>query len=367
LNNCEAVTQRVTGADSINDISEERQLIRRLTAHCHAYKGAEVKLAVFQLITTGLLFFGLLGLMFAAFGAGLYWASALMVLPAAGLLVRLFIIQHDCGHGSFFRSRIANDMTGRIISLFTFTPYGFWKTAHNMHHASSGNLNRRGIGSIDTLTVREYQALPARKKFFYRLYRNPVFLLLVATPFHILFLQRLPVTQSPSFFEDYPSVPAPLTRQSILSLDLAIGVFYGLATFLLGWKAVLAVYLPVVIATACIGGWLFFIQHQFEDTYWERDGEWGFSEAALMGSSYYVLPRVFQWFTGSIGLHHIHHLCALIPNYRLQKCLDGSRELQEMNRMTFAQSLKCVWWALWDEEQSRMVRFRDLKAARQGA
>jgi acyl-lipid omega-6 desaturase (Delta-12 desaturase) len=354
--------RRVPGQALPAAISEVRQRIRRLTAHCQAYKGAEWKPAILQLVTTSVLFLGAMSVMFATWYQEIYAVCALLVLPAAGLLVRLFIIQHDCGHGSFFPSKRANDLTGSIISVLTFTPYGFWKTAHNMHHASSGNLDRRGIGSIDTLTVAEYQALPRRKRLLYRLFRNPAALLLLTVPFNTLIMQRIPGAQTTSFFEEYPCVPDEVARRSIRALNVALIVVYGIAALLLGWKPLLALYLPVLFVTMWVGGWLFFIQHQFEDAYWKRDRDWSFSEAAVLGSSYYALPRVLHWFTGNIGLHHIHHLCSLIPNYRLQKCLAGSAELQQLNRMTLLESLQCLRWSLWDEAQSKMVNFRDLKA-----
>ncbi|TAL37408.1 MAG: fatty acid desaturase [Alphaproteobacteria bacterium] len=344
-------------------ISGDRQLLRRLAAHCHAYKSPDTRRALFQLATTAGLFFGALGLMLAAFHHGVYWGCVLLAPLAALLLVRLFIIQHDCGHGSFFPSRRANDWAGRAISVFTFTPYGFWRTAHNMHHAGSGDLDRRGIGSIDTLTVKEYQALPAKKRLAYRLYRNPFFLLGLAVPFNTFIGQRIPSTQSASFLEKYPCVPDAVARRSIHALNAALVVFYGLAALAFGWAPLLVLYVPVVILTSWAGGWLFFIQHQFERAHWKRTQDWNFSEAAVMGSSYYVLPRVLHWFTGNIGLHHIHHLCSLIPNYRLQQCLKDSPELQGMNRLTLWESLKCTRWSLWDEDLSKMVAFSDLKTA----
>jgi acyl-lipid omega-6 desaturase (Delta-12 desaturase) len=350
-------------ADVVANDSDVRQRIRLLSEHCQRYKGADIKRGVFQLATTGLLFLATLAAMTAAFYHQAWWLSALLIVPASGFLVRLFIVQHDCGHGSFFSSRRANDITGRVISLFTFTPYDYWKRAHNMHHAGSGNLNRRGIGSIDTLTVREYQALPPKKKFAYRLYRNPFLLLLVFTPYYVLLLQRSLPSQTLPYLDDYHTMKPRQALRSVVSLNIALAVFYGAAALLLGWEPVVLLYLPVMILTSWVGGWLFYIQHQFEDGYWEREGTWSFGEAAVLGSSYYALPRVLQWFTGNIGLHHIHHLCSAIPNYRLQTCLDNSPELQTMNRMTLTDSLKCVWWALWDEDQSKMVGFRDLQAA----
>lgn len=337
--------------------------IKRLIAHCHGYKGADAKRGVIQLSGAVFLFFSTIAIMLGAFYAHLYWACALLVLPAAGLLIRLFIIQHDCGHGSFFPSTRANNITGRVLSILTFTPYDLWKRAHNMHHASSGNLSRRTVGAIDTLTVKEYQALSARERKSYRLFRNPFLLLLLAPPIYMIILQRFPLLQSLPFLKDYRSIPPAQAWRSVVATDAAILVFYGIAGACLGWLAMLAVVLPVVVVSCWIGGWLFFIQHQFEDAYWEQGENWSFAEAAVLGSSHYVLPPILMWFTGNIGLHHIHHLCAMIPNYRLQECFASDRELQEINRMTLRQSLKCIRWALWDEEKSKMIGFRDLQVA----
>ncbi len=185
----------------------------------------------------------------------------------------------------------------------------------------------------------------------------------MGTPIHVLLLQRLPPANSLTIIDNYRSMSAARAWRSILSLDIAATLVYGLLAYAIGFHALMIVYLPVLVITSWIGGWLFFVQHQFEDTLWKHDGEWDFQEAALHGSSYYALPKILQWFTGNIGLHHIHHLCALIPNYRLQKCMDGRSELQSINRMTFRDSLKCLRWALWDEEKNRMVAFRDLKPA----
>jgi len=335
--------------------------MKTLTEHCHAYKGADMKRSVIQLVTTlGLLFTGLV-ILFAAIQLKAYWLYALLILPTTGMLIKLFIIQHDCGHGSFFPSRSANDMTGRFISALTFTPYSLWKKAHNMHHASSGHLSRRGAGGIDTLTVKEYNDLPPLKRLLYRLYRNPILLLIVGPPIYLLFLQRFPPIQSLPFLKEYYPVPISQAWRSVVLLDFFLVVVYGGLAALLGWETVFLVYFPVLLATCWVGQWLFFVQHQFEDSYWAEGEDWSFSEAAFHGSSYYVLPGVLQWFTGNIGFHHIHHLCPSIPNYRLQECCEGNKTLSEAGRMTFLESLKCVRFSLWDEELAKMIRFCDLR------
>ena len=330
--------------------------VKEIAAHCNTYKGADAGRSIFQLATTLALFFSTCALMLYALNIS-YWITALLVIPASGLLTRLFIFQHDCGHGSFFNSKAANDWVGRFLSLLTVTPYDFWRRAHNMHHATSGDLDRRSIGGIDTITVREYNEMTRRQKIIYRIYRNPFVLLILGTPFHVLVVQRVPYMYDPHFHKDYQTLSNKSCWKSIMMTNVSLVVFYGFLASIFGFGALLAVYLPIVIATSCIGGWLFFIQHQFEEAYWERHQNWERQEAALMGSSYYALPKILQWFTGNIGLHHIHHLCSSIPNYKLQACMDARPELREINRLTFRDSLKCLRFKLWDEQSSRLVGF----------
>jgi acyl-lipid omega-6 desaturase (Delta-12 desaturase) len=308
---------------------------------------------VLQLVTTGTAFITLLVVM-AAVSQGHYWLTLLLAVPAAGFLVRLFIIQHDCGHGSFFKSRAANDFLGRAISVLTLTPYGSWSQGHAAHHASTGNLDRRGRGDVDTWTVAEYQAAAPLKKLFYRLYRNPLVMVGFGAPINFIVLQRLPMGHE---FHDLGC------RRSILSLDLALLVAFGFACATFGVVAVLGTYLPVMIIAAWVGNWLFYVQHQFDATHWERDGDWNFHTAALSGSSYFKLPRLLQWFSGNIGLHHVHHLCSRVPNYRLQACLDAAPELHRVAKVvTLRESLGCWRLALWDERRRSLVGFRNLKA-----
>jgi omega-6 fatty acid desaturase (delta-12 desaturase) len=324
-----------------------RVLSRRFKAH-----GADWKRSLFQLVTTALPFFGLL-VAIAAVSRVNYGLSLLLAIPAAGLLVRLFIIQHDCGHGSFFRSRAANDALGRAIAVLTFTPYGHWRKGHAIHHASSGNLDRRGRGDVEILTVAEYEALSPLRRLGYRLYRNPFVMVLLGAPINFIILQRIPRGLS---FRDREA------RYSILSLDFVLAVVLGLAMAIFGVATVLATYLPVMILASWIGNWLFYVQHQFDDTYWQRDGDWDFHTAALQGSSYFELPAILQWFSGNIGLHHVHHLCSRVPNYRLQACVDSAPELRGIaKRISLRDSLACWKLSLWDEERRAMVRFGDLK------
>jgi omega-6 fatty acid desaturase (delta-12 desaturase) len=337
----------VTGEETVNIESEIRQQAQRLAKHCAGYKGAVTTHSVAQFILD-LQLFALLSagaVLSAAYG---YWVGLLLVVPAAGMLVRLFIIQHDCGHRSFYKSRIANDAFGRFISILTFTPYDYWRKAHAIHHETSGNLCRRGVGDISIVTVREYLEMPLHRRIAYRLYRHPCVLHLLGPPYHFFINQRIPFGVSDSVGRSWPS---------ILSLNFAIVVVYGLAIVAVGWKPIVIGYVPIIVLASCMGGWLFYIQHQFEGTYWDNNENWDFHVAALIGSSYYDLPRILQWFTGNIGLHHIHHLCGSIPNYRLQDCLDASPELQKIGRITLSESLKFAWLALWDEEQRELIGF----------
>lgn len=324
--------------------------VRRLAAHCQKYRGADTRLAVRQLASTLLPLAIVVGLMFATVRSQ-YWLTLLLAIPAGGLLVRVFIIQHDCGHGSFLPSRSANDFLGRLMSVLTMAPYGLWRREHAQHHATSGNLDRRGAGDIDTMTVAEYQSLTKFGKLRYRFYRNPLFLFGLGVPAYFVLLQRTPWLHALSPKDSW---------KSVLGLNIGLIAFYAPFVYLFGISDVIFVVWPVVHLASAIGGWLFFVQHQFEETQWDKAGSWDFQVAALLGSSFYDLPRALNWFTGNIGLHHIHHLNSMIPNYRLQECLNASPELQSLNRLTLIESFKCAGLKLWDEKQRRMIRFDEL-------
>jgi omega-6 fatty acid desaturase (delta-12 desaturase) len=334
--------------------SENPPCIKDIAAHCRTYQGANTARSIIQLFTTLALFAVTLTLMFFSIKIS-YLITLAIAIPASGLLVRIFIFQHDCGHASFFNSKKANDWVGRSLSLLTFTPYDFWRRAHNKHHATSGDLGHRSIGGIDTITVKEYQDLSKLQQFAYRIYRNPIILLMLGTPFYVLIAQRTPLTQKTNFFEDYHSLPARTVWKSVMLTNAALIIFFGCVSLAIGLKLLIALYLPVLMGAAWIGGWLFYVQHQFEETYWEESENWSRQEAALMGSSYYELPKVIQWFVGNIGLHHIHHLCSKIPNYKLKDCMDTKPVLKSINRLTFTESLKCIHLKLWDEQQKKLV------------
>lgn len=304
-----------------------------------------------QLLTTSAAFLAIFVLMIWS-AKQAYWLTLLLSIPLGGLIVRFFIIQHDCGHGSFTASRWLNDAIGRVMSVFTVTPYGLWRRVHAHHHASSGNLDRRGAGDIKTLTVKEYLALRPFGQFRYRIYRSPIFLFLIGVPAFFVLVQRLPW---------FHPLPVRDTWRSVLGLNLAIIVVYGTLGLATGFDTLALIALPSILVASVIGGWLFFIQHQFEDTHWESGDGWDFQIAAVHGSSYYVLHPILDWFTGHIGLHHIHHLNSMVPNYRLRACLEASPEFMALNRLSLWDSFKCARLTLWDEAERRLIGFSDLK------
>lgn len=333
--------------DTHSERDELKAATRRFAVHCATFKGSVPQRAWTQILTTAVPFAALVTAMFATVHTN-YWLTLLLAIPAGGLLVRFFIIQHDCGHGSFWRTRQSNDLTGRLMSVLTFAPYGLWRREHAQHHATSGNLDKRGVGDITTLTVREYRSLPPLLRLKYNIYRHPLFLFGFGVPFYFAFLQRLP------WFHPYP---ARETWKSVMGLNLALAAVYVPIAYFVGWKELLLVAWPMLHVATAAGGWLFFVQHQFEETEWDAAEEWSFQPAALHGSSFYDLHPILNWFTGNIGLHHIHHLNSTIPNYRLQECLDAAPELKEINRLTLMESFKCARLKLWDEDTRTMVGF----------
>jgi omega-6 fatty acid desaturase (delta-12 desaturase) len=276
--------------------------------------------------------------------------AAVLVLPIAGLLVRTFILMHDCAHGSFFGSRNLNDTVGFLTGVLTLTPFAQWRRDHALHHASSGDLDRRGHGDVPTLTVREYLAKSPRGRLGYRIIRHPA-LLLIGGPIHLAVNQRMWGKGKSAGSRQYASV---------WMTNAAIGLLLWVALATVGWQSVVFAFaLPYYLA-AVAGVWLFYVQHQFEDAYWAPHGEWDYVEAALRGSSHLRLPPILQWVTGSIGLHHVHHVAPRIPNYRLQQCHDANRLFHESPVVTVRSGTAALRLALWDEDQHRLVRFRDV-------
>jgi len=280
-----------------------------------------------------------------------FLAYVVQLLLAAGMIIRLFILQHDCGHGSLFSSKKTNDRVGRVLGVFTYTPYSYWRYLHAAHHSTNGDLDRRGLGDIDTYTVSEYNELSTLKKLQYRIYRNP-FVMFVIGPFYMFILRhRLPIC----LMHDRTAwISAMTTNVAILVVALALISVVGLKTFLL-------IQIPVVTLGAAIGVWLFYVQHQYESTYWDKKPEWNHENAALQGSSYYDLPQPFMWITGNIGIHHVHHLSSRIPFYKLPKVLKTHPELKEIGRLKFVESLKCIHLALWDDAARQLISFKDAR------
>ena len=310
--------------------------------------------SVIQLLSSALPFFGLWALAYLALDVS-YWITVALALPAAGFLMRLFMIQHDCGHGSFFRSRRARDILGFWIGVLTLTPYAYWRKTHAYHHAHSGDLDLRGFGDIDTLTVREYLRLPWLQRMAYRVYRHPLVLFGIGAVLHFVVIHRYPWTTPREWRGAWRSVW--LTNLALVGAVAGMSLAIGLKSFLL-------VQAPITVFACSLGVWLFYVQHQFEDTYWHRHDQWDYYDAALEGSSHLVLPKPLQWLTANIGLHHVHHLNARIPNYRLQEALEAVPELQNATQIRMRDTLELVVLTLWDEEERKLIRFRDLR--RQG-
>jgi omega-6 fatty acid desaturase (delta-12 desaturase) len=282
-----------------------------------------------------------------------WWLTVPLAILAAGLLVRVFIIFHDCGHGSFFRSRRANNFWGFVTGVLTFTPYAHWRWEHAIHHGSSGNLDRRGTGDVWTMTVREYEQSPWWRRFAYRVARNPIVLLGIAPTLMFLLEQRWPSAKSRG--RERRSVW--WTNLCLLGLAIAMGSTLGFLPYLV-------LQLSILAMAGGIGVWLFYTQHQFEGVYWARSDEWDQADAALKGSAYLKLPRILQWFTGSIGFHHIHHLSSRIPNYNLQTCHEALPIFAQVTPMTTLRSIRTFRLKLWDESNGRLVGFRDLRSVR---
>ena len=332
---------------------------RNWSSRLGIYRLPDNRRAIFEIAVTAVPFLGLWGLMWMLADVS-WWLALPLAVPAAGLLVRLFMIQHDCGHNAFFSSRKANDWTGRVLGVLTLTPYDFWRHSHALHHAGSGNLEHRGIGDIDTLTVDEYRSRSRWGKLRYRVYRHPL-VMFVAGPSYLFFLQhRLPVGAMNR--GAMPWLSTMLTNLGIAALAVSLMMLMGVSTFLV-------IHVPIIAIAASVGVWLFYVQHQFEQTYWEPDADWSHPDAALHGSSFYDLPAPLMWITGNIGVHHLHHLSSRIPFYRLSEVLSHHPELRNIGRLTLLQSLKCVKLALWDQQSKRMVPFgalEDLPASAAG-
>jgi omega-6 fatty acid desaturase (delta-12 desaturase) len=315
------------------------------------YGKPDIRKATWQIIDTLVPYAFLWALMVLMIRSGYPYAITLaLAVVAGGLLVRIFILFHDCCHGSFFASRRANTIFGTITGVLAFTAFDDWRHAHGRHHATFGDLDRRGTGDVWTMTVAEYRGAPLRTRLAYRLFRNPLVLFGPGPLILFLIINRLPTAGANRN-----------DRISVLITDLAILAVVGLAGLTIGLRTYLLIQLPVILVASSIGMWLFYVQHQFEGVYWARHENWDPMRVALEGSSYYQLPRVLQWFTGNIGLHHVHHVRPRIPNYHLQQCFEGIPALQAIRPLTLRSSLTSLRLNLWDEVQHKLVSFRALK------
>ncbi|MDA8870510.1 fatty acid desaturase [Rhizobiaceae bacterium] len=312
-----------------------------------AYKLPDSGRGIFELAVTLLPYAALWALAAATYSVSI-WLTFLIALPAGILLVRLFALQHDCGHYALFPDKSVNDWVGRGLGVLTYTPYDDWRREHALHHAGSGNLERRGIGDVDTLTVREYRARGWLGRTLYRAYRNPLVLFIMGPAYQFLFRHRFPTGDTRTAMPIWSAVT---TNAGILLLSL-------LLIWAVGWQAFLAVQIPFVIVAATIGVWLFYVQHQFDETHWDEPQEWQREHAALHGSSFYDLPKPLMWLTANIGIHHVHHISAQIPFHRLPQVLRDFPELKQIGRLTFWESLRCIPLALWCEERRELVSFR---------
>ena len=328
--------------------------LRDLKAALAPYQRPSHRRSLFEILVTAIPLAGLWCLAVFAVGRGWWWGVALTV-PAAAFLVRLFMIQHDCGHASFFRSPRANAWTGRIIGVLTATPYDYWRRTHAIHHATSGNLDRRTLGAVDTLTVEEYRARPWILRVAYRLYRHPLVMFGLGPVYMFVLQHRAPVGM----------LREGRAWLSVVGNNVGLALLILLQLALAGPAALVAVHLPIVVIAASIGIWLFYVQHQFDGAWWARNESWTLHEAALHGSSHLHLPPVLRWFTANIGAHHVHHLGSRIPFYRLQDVMDAYPDLRGMSRVTLRSGVRAMSLGLWDESAGRLVSFRE--ARRTGA
>ncbi|MHB8240489.1 MAG: fatty acid desaturase [Solirubrobacteraceae bacterium] len=307
--------------------------------------------SLLDLATSVVPYLALSYLMYLSIGVS-YLLTLLIAVPASGFLVRTFILFHDCSHGSFLPSKRANMWLGTVLGLFVYSPFLRWRHDHAKHHASSGDLDRRGGGDVHTLTVAEYVELPPRGRLAYRLFRNPLIMFGIGPIVALLVGPRL-----------VPRTARPRMRRSVIGTNIALALLVAFLCWLMGWESYLLVQAPTVLMAGSAGIWLFYVQHQFEDAYWESTGDWSYADAALRGSSYLKLPKVLQFFSGNIGLHHVHHLSARIPNYNLQRAHDENPIFHDVPILSFRDGMRSVRYKLWDEDHRRLVTFAEARSA----
>lgn len=315
------------------------------------YREPSTRRSIFELCVTLVPFLMLWALAWAALEVS-PWLSLAIAMLNGGFLVRIFIIQHDCGHASYFHNRTVSDWLGRALGVLTLTPYDVWKRTHAVHHAQHGNLDRRGIGDVLTLTVEEYRARSRWGRLMYRLYRHPLVLFVLGPSYLFILQNRLPMGLMKSGWRYWTSA---------MGTNALIAIIVALILWLGGLMPLLLIYIPTSVIGATIGVWLFYVQHQFEETHWAKEPDWQIHDAALEGSSHYQLPQPLQWLTGNIGVHHVHHLYSRIPFYRLTEVLRDQPVLAQAQKLTIRESLACVKLKLWDEKTQRLMSFREMR------
>ena len=313
------------------------------------YERPDLRLSVLDLMTSVVPYLALLVAMYFALEVSVLLCLAL-ALPAAGFLLRSYIVFHDCAHGSFLPSKRANRVVGVLTGLLVYSPFEAWRHDHAVHHATAGDLDRRGVGDLPTLTVAEYEAMTPIRRLGYRLFRNPLVMFGIGPAYALVIAPRL-----------VPRGTRPRIRNSIILTNIALVVLVALACWLIGWQEYLIVQWPAALMSAAAGVWLFYVQHQFEDAYWESSESWSYADAALRGSSYLKLPRVLRFFTGNIGLHHVHHLSARIPNYNLQRAHDENELFHDVPTLSLWDGLRAVRFKLYDEDRGRLVTFAEAR------
>ncbi len=337
-------------ATTIDKHEEIKAVLKNWPKIVERYQRPNSKKAVIQILNSFLPFLAIWAVMYWSLSIS-YWLTLGLATLNAFFLVRIFIIQHDCGHQSFLKSKQWNNRIGFVCSFISLIPYQYWAKSHNFHHAHNGELEVRDIGDVDLFTVKEYKALSKGKRLKYRLYRTPIVMFLLGPLYYLLIHNRFPFIKMKGW---------EVARRSLRKSNVLLILFYVSMGFLLGWKSFLMVQLPIVVFFAVIAIWFFYVQHQHEESYKQWKENWEYLLSAIQGSTYYKLPKVFQWLTGNIGIHHIHHLSSLIPNYNLEKCNKENPILEKyVTVLTFRSSLKCIWMKLWDEEQQKMISFRD--------
>ncbi|MFV2001565.1 MAG: fatty acid desaturase [Paracoccaceae bacterium] len=340
-------------SDNTGVISDGTPSAREWVRQLAKYRDPDHLRSAFEIFVTAVPFIAIWSVAWWALSIS-YWLAFGLAVANGFFVVRLFAIQHDCGHSAFFRNRHIGDWVGRVLGVLTLTPYDVWRRSHSIHHSSSGNLEKRGMGDVHTMTVHEYRALSRSGRLMYQLYRHPLVLFGLGPVFIFFLCNRVPFGLMRNEWRYWTSA---------MGTNLSIAVALGVIVFFGGWMPLLLVFLPTSIAGATLGVWLFYVQHQFEQTQWDQNENWDLHDAALHGSSHYVLPGVLQWMTANIGIHHVHHLYSRIPFYRLTEVLRDFPQLASAQRLTVRESLGCVWLQLWDERERKLLTYAQARDA----